>query len=515
MAKKSFVPGFPLALRQVADETEQVIKNTPFASKMTRYCEALQACLEESGFEPLGKDRRGRVDIVVRRRGYVIAIKIGHTRLSSRTLEALADYKADYRMVVLRDWNISDKPRRFASGVDQIITPFQLMYNAKDKSVKRINGSAKNTNNIAISGKYNVHGKKRFDKLEKSAENTEDLASDEPSRVRARKSLRVSNTVGVGQWVSRKSSLLASLEEETLPTRRGGIEARFANQNSLSGLGVAESSEIYKIDLNRMRAVYQQVRGSRRVANAKSRTRLRRRHCRIDWSDLDQTGRPVLSFESDDPKRPALLKVLERDARDRTRQACVRKLGVEFSRIYERYRAACNRRDGRLGSVFRSALASEKHRQYCEEIAILCVELAVTPRALLEYWDKNIKDFTDGQVTIPPLAFLKSASAVDRVACSALGSLGKSDEGRERAKKNTSDRNPYADLSRFDSRLRHMLESVGFDTTRYNDRYLLSVQHNALAVARGADLLLVPGQFGDMIKIAADWYKGQLEVANA
>lgn len=225
----------------------------------------------------------------------------------------------------------------------------------------------------------------------------------------------------------------------------------------------------------------------------------------IDWSQLDQVGRPVVSFDPFSKERPRAIRILKRDARDRTRQEIVRKYGVEFSRIYVRYRRDAERR--KTGKSYTSYEVRHKHEQKaCEEAAIQCVLRGVTPRQVLEYWDANIKDYTNQNLVIPSLNFLKSASAIDRVACSALGTIGRIEKTRapvETAKIKPETRNTFSGVGGLDIRLRQALEDGGFPTQAYNDRYLLSIQHNALAIAAGKSIFMAEGRVRNMVKYAA------------
>jgi hypothetical protein len=274
------------------------------------------------------------------------------------------------------------------------------------------------------------------------------------------------------------------------------------------GADAAHQPPTRRVNLEAMRSGATQIRKARLATNAalKATVKLRLVKQPIDWSKLDQVGRPVVSFDPFNSERPRLIKVLKRDSRDSTRQVVVRKLGVEFSRIYERYRRDAERRAMGINTHGLYEVQGDRERRACEEAAIQCVFRAVTPRQVLEYWDKNIVDYTGGNLTIPPLGFLKSASAIDRVAVSRQGTVSK----MERLKKPTetpriraTDRNTFSGTDGLDVRLRTTLESNGFKTQAYNDRYLLSIQHNALAVAGGKSIFLA-GKMRDMVMIAVE-----------
>jgi hypothetical protein len=281
------------------------------------------------------------------------------------------------------------------------------------------------------------------------------------------------------------------------------------NKSSLRLRDAAHHGAARTVNLEAMKAASTAVQQRRKAARAeqKSTTKLRLMRKPIDWSQLDQVGRPVVSFDPFSESRPKLLKILRRDARDRTRQEIVRKLGVEFSRIYERYRRDAERRRNGVSSMLYT-VQDDRETKQCEDAAIQCVLRAVTPRQVLEYWDANIKNYTNGNLTLPPLAFLKSPSVIDRVATSALGTVGK----MERLKKprpsdgavlKPATRNTFSGTDGLDLRLRPTLEKAGYPTQAYNDRYMLSIQHNALAIANGKNIFLAEGRMRNMVKYAA------------
>jgi len=262
-----------------------------------------------------------------------------------------------------------------------------------------------------------------------------------------------------------------------------------------------------RVDMSAMRAGREQIKKRTAKTNAEHRKFAKDRVAKkpIDWSRLDQVGRPVVSFDPFHEDRPRALRILGRDARDRTRQEIVRKYGVEFSRIYVRYRRDAERRKTGITAPD-YMVRHEREQKACEEAAIQCVLRGVTPRQVLEYWDANIKNYTNNNLTIPPLNFLKSASAIDRVACSALGTVGRIERTKaapETVKIKPENRNTFSGVGGLDIRLRPTLEAAGFATQAYNDRYLLSIQHNALAVAAGKSIFMAEGRVRNMVKHAA------------
>ncbi len=256
-----------------------------------------------------------------------------------------------------------------------------------------------------------------------------------------------------------------------------------------------------------MKSGREQVKDLRRkLAATHSQTKLKLVRRAIDWSKLDQVGRPVVSFDPFNAERARLVRILQRDSRDRTRMEIVRKLGVEFSRIYERYRRDAERRKTKQ-TYSNYTVQGDREHKFCEEAAIQCVLRSVTPRQVLEYWDRHVSDYSNGEMVIPPLGFLKSASAVDRVATSSLGTvakLAKLKGGVEIPKLKPQNRNTFSGTDGLDIRLRGTLEAAGIPTQVYNDRYLLTIQHNALAIAKGKSIFIAEGRMRKMVMHVAN-----------
>lgn len=348
------------------------------------------------------------------------------------------------------------------------------------------------------------------------------------------------NYIELGSWPEERSAINAVVQRGQGETFRKG-EGRSQSLRSLDPKEPAERSEARarvgshklveptrdaahhaatrRVNLDAMRAGADQIRKKRQEDNKqfKATTKLRLLRQPIDWAKLDQVGRPVVSFDPFSPERPRMLKVLKRDARDRTRSEIVRKLGVEFSRIYERYRRDAERRRTGMNSMLYE-VQGDKERKACEEAAIQCILRSVTPRQVLEYWDKNIKDYTGGNMVIPPLTFLKSASAIDRVAASALGTVSKLEKLKSApvSKLRPQNRNTFSGTDGLDIRIRPTLERLGFKTQAYNDRYLLSIQHNALSIAAGKSIFLAEGRMRDFVMaVVGELYTGEGSDADA
>jgi hypothetical protein len=211
----------------------------------------------------------------------------------------------------------------------------------------------------------------------------------------------------------------------------------------------------------------------------------------IDWLRLDQRGEPSVSFEPTVAERKRLIAVLNRKPRDSERKRLMSKVATEFGRIYTRYRRQAERRTGRSYSEY-EVLPDE--RKYAAEAGMWCIQKQVTPRQVLEYWDENIKHFADGSMALPPLSFLRWPANIDRVACSVLGKGRKHRSAHPRpgseASPKPSGGNSFSELDGLDVRLRPALNDAGFDTVAYNDRYLLGIQFNALAIAEGRRIFM-------------------------
>lgn len=254
-----------------------------------------------------------------------------------------------------------------------------------------------------------------------------------------------------------------------------------------------------KLDPERLRAAQSRDSARARKLQRKTRSVVKRSATSrpLDWSQLDQQGNPSISFDPGNPLRSKILVALGRSPHDRLRRALVGKLGKEFGRIYERYRKDVERRQRGISSY----QLTSGERKACEAAGVLCIQRGVTPRQVLEYWHKNIGQFTDGSLVIPPLSILKSPAAIDRVSVSSMANPRTA--GRERPTVQPKlERNPYATAG-LDVRLRPALERAGYPMNKYNDRFLLSIQHNAIALASGKKVFLAEGAMKDMVSWAA------------
>lgn len=260
----------------------------------------------------------------------------------------------------------------------------------------------------------------------------------------------------------------------------------------------------------------------RRLLRSNNRARRDRRNAEnrargievLDWNELDQpkklepgeTDLDLVTFDPRTDKHKLMRKVLALKPRDPERAKLVRRIETEFCRLYSRYRRAAERAQGRPVSSYE---VSDKERKYAAQAGVLCVQRGVTPRQLMEFWHANIKHFRRAaHQLVPSLAFLSGVANIDTVACGlvlddtapggARIGTGDADGGvRPRAG------NSFSDLARLDPRLRPGLNDAGFSTRELNDRYLLTVQKNAVGIANGSDIFIGKGPLRDMSLWAA------------
>jgi len=247
-------------------------------------------------------------------------------------------------------------------------------------------------------------------------------------------------------------------------------------------------SNLSKLNLNKFKVLVSSEKkradsGRRNLRQQVAELDLRRGK-EIRFENLDQRGHPSVSFDPNSKERPRMLRILSKSKRDNSRKKLIAKLGVEFSRIYVRYRRAAEVSQGRPIS-FPSVLP-DKEKSYAEEAGVLCIEKGVTPRQVLEYWHEHIGSFARKGLTIPPVSILKSPAMIDQVACANLDKRKKSDKPREKIK------NTFADTNSLDERLREGIRSLGLDSTLYSDRFLATIQSMADSVRNGNKIFMSP-----------------------
>jgi hypothetical protein len=221
-----------------------------------------------------------------------------------------------------------------------------------------------------------------------------------------------------------------------------------------------------------------------------------------DWSKLEQDLRnnPRITFSPSEKQRRQYVEIFNRSNRSLERQELLKKFGSEFGRIYSRYRRMLQKQSG----VQPTYAIFDREARYCAPIAELCVRKGITPRQLLSYWHNHIGDFSDANMNIPPLSFLSSPANVDTVACSDLKEL----EPNEQAKRMSPGANSFSDMKLYDGRVRQTLQKAGYNTIKYSDRDLMSIQFSARAIAQGIDMF-VDDELRPMAEhLAKTLYKG-------
>lgn len=239
-------------------------------------------------------------------------------------------------------------------------------------------------------------------------------------------------------------------------------------QDSISNLTVEPSNSL-NIDALRREKRERKPRAKRGVAKRKHD--LERARSRALPEDSKVTFAPTPD------KRAEMVEVLARRPNDRERRRLLKRLTTEFVRIYKRFR----------GEVQDQYVMDKSERKQAGEAARLCVIKGVTPRQLIEYWVDNIGNFTG--MSFPPLHFLASPGNVDRVAVEVAVH-----PKRPKASRHRRDKSPtvhgYSDTGRLDPRLRRGLAEAGLDVNDFSDRYLMTVQTTARAIATGRDIFV-------------------------
>lgn len=262
---------------------------------------------------------------------------------------------------------------------------------------------------------------------------------------------------------------------------------------------------IKKEENDRRRALRSKASLARQENNS---AKLSRGEDLMGWDDLE-----IITFDPRRQKHSRMQEILDLPAKASRRVELVARLETEFCRLYSRYRQKADRAKGRSYSNYK---VTERERDYAAKAGILCVQKAVTPRQVLEYWHDHIKHFSGkaSGMTVPGLAFLSSAANIDTVACSVVPDP-KAPGGARVVKAEVLTKpkagNSFSDTSGLDVRLRPGLEGAGFKTQPYNDRYLLTVQKNAIAIAAGRDIFIAKGALRDMSTWAATKLYGRTD----
>jgi len=225
----------------------------------------------------------------------------------------------------------------------------------------------------------------------------------------------------------------------------------------------------------------------------------------IDWTKLDQLGKPAITFSPSESERETLTRLLTTDLRKldasekRLKRDMEKKLEQEFIRLYERYRKAAMREKG-WTSVSYDVLSKE--RKYALSAAVACIVKGVTPRQVFEYWHTNITHFANSKMSVPPLPFLSQPANIDEVYIALM-------EAKHSGPKRCAPGKPrsmhtMSDTSLLDPRFRPALTDAGFDLSEMNDVYLTTVQAYAVDVAAGeTKARFIPSKLREMVKWAA------------
>lgn len=326
--------------------------------------------------------------------------------------------------------------------------------------------------------------------------------------------LRAPRTIKSGEVVTQQESSCTVLQSLFAATKFSSTDAedrcKFVDETAYK-----EGSEpVPKRDLiDRMREGKDRIKEAKHVE--RSETAARRINAAkvkgrvpgsIDWIALDKYDDPVLTFDPNSSKHHLFIAILDKPKNDRARVALVSKITTEFCRIYTRYRREAERRR----RSYSDYNVPDEERRYAAEAGTMCLRKGVTPRQLLEYWDGHIQNFADRTMVLPPLSFLKSPANIDRVACSTFAAPAAPAGAYKPAYARPAETTPkpvggnsYANLKGLDPRLRPSLEKGGYKTQAYNDRYLLTIQHNAILIASGKSVFLAEGKLKDMSAHAA------------
>lgn len=295
---------------------------------------------------------------------------------------------------------------------------------------------------------------------------------------------------------------MKSAEKKSASTSRN-YRRKFVQEN-----GYLKESDCYSNICSNLRSYKEQDKINRRALRSKAShiRKVRNQNNRfrgievIEWDDLE-----IITFNPRNKKHKKHLQILRLNPRNSKRQKLVSRLETEFCRLYSRYRRAAERALERTTVVYE---VQDKERKYAALAAITCLQKGVTPRQVFEYWHENIKHFKRANtMTIPSLSFLSSAANIDTVACSLVPD--KDDPKKKRVKVKEPEIRPsfgnsFSDTSGLDVRLRERLTKAGYDTTKYNDRYLMTVQKTGLALAMGRDIFVPESEIGEMSRWVAE-----------
>jgi len=231
----------------------------------------------------------------------------------------------------------------------------------------------------------------------------------------------------------------------------------------------------------------------------------------IDWSKLDQWGKPQITFSPSDEERAKMVGLLTGNARRFTpaerklKREMEKKLQSEFIRMYERYRVLVVRERGWARGAY---AVMEGEKKYALKAAVACIVKGVTPRQVLEYWHSHIGNFADSKMPVPPITFLSQPANIDTVSIDVMS--GGSAAPRKGTKGTL---HTMSDTSMLHPGFRAALAEEGFDLSDLNDSYLTTIQAYAIDIVSGAvKARLIPAKIRPMVKWAADNFYAHLDI---
>lgn len=214
----------------------------------------------------------------------------------------------------------------------------------------------------------------------------------------------------------------------------------------------------------------------------------------FDWKKINKGGKQKNLFNPNPAQREKMISVLDiKKTRSVEREALISILGQEFGNIYERYRRALQREEGKRATWLLS-VSSKKHACLGGE---RCIRKGVTPTQVLKYWHEHVDDLCDKTFKIPPLTFISSNEAIETVSCNI-----------ENEKENNEFGNSFASINQLEPKLRKKLQEGGFKTNHISDEYLLQIQHAALAMSECVNFY-VSGEIRKMAKYLSEHFFGE------
>jgi hypothetical protein len=235
-----------------------------------------------------------------------------------------------------------------------------------------------------------------------------------------------------------------------------------------------EGASLSRLDMNKF-LLKKKERRERKGMGFKGKGKSNNKQASGDWTK-DARHKPTITFTPGHKERERMIDIMEKRKSDPERKAMVAKIGSEFLRIYSRYRR----------TIDISYHTIDKEKRHAETAGILCIYRSITPTQLIAFWAEHVGDFTG--LKFPPLTFLMSPGNVDRAACEVV--LNKGVQNRKSTDGPRPEGNAYSNIGNLNNQLRPGLNKAGFDVAQYDDRYLMTVQCAAQAIAKGFDMFV-------------------------